>query len=271
MAKESPVASLAAKPIQTQIAVLCGILVVLGGLFYQVSYSTGEEELEQSVRSYKNLEKEQLGLKVREKEWKELLKAKKDLDLTINTNQVSLPKDADLNSFIDHLQGQAAVAGVSFKSWKRNDEVPAGTYVKVPIAVVVVGNFHQILKYFFLLGEKETTKRIITIEDFSMLPEESGPDEVLLKASFRATAFRQADGAKTFVAKKEKKEKKAPKKKSGIEKVKEAREKRATQAKDAVDTKVQPAKVAPTTNGTPQPAPTSPGEPEGSNNTGAQL
>ncbi len=269
MAKESPVATLAAKPIQTQIAVLCGILVVLGGLFHQLSYSAGEEELEQSTRIYKNLEKEQRDLKVREKEWKELLKEKKDLDLTINTNQVSLPKDADLNSFIDHLQGQAAVAGVSFKSWKRNDEIPAGTYVKVPIAVVVVGNFHQILKYFFLLGEKETTKRIITIEDFSMVPEKSGPDEIFLKASFRATAFRQADGAKTFVAKKEKKQ--APKKKSGIDKVKEAREKRETQVKDAVDKKVEPAKAAPTTNGTPQPVPTSPSEPEGSNNTGAEL
>ncbi|MBL4635613.1 MAG: type 4a pilus biogenesis protein PilO [Kofleriaceae bacterium] len=271
MAKESPIATLAAKPIQTQIMVLCGILVVLGGLFYQMSYSAGEEELEQSVRSYKNLEKAQNDLKIREKEWKELLKAKKDLDLTINTNQVSLPKDADLNSFIDHLQGQAAVAGVSFKSWKRNDEVSAGAYVKVPIAVEVVGNFHQVLKYFFLLGEKETTKRIITVEDFSMVPEKSGgPDEILLKASFRATAFRQADGAKTFVAKKEVK-KKAPKKKSGIDKVKEAREKRETQVKDAVDKKVQPAKAAPTTSGTPKPVPTSPSELEGSNNTGSQL
>lgn len=271
MAKESAVAQLAAKPVGVQIAILCGVLVVLGGLYYQLSYSTGEEDLVSADRAYKNLEKKQTALKVRETEWKKLLKAKTELDKTINTNQVSLPKDADLNSFVDHLQGQAAVAGVSFKSWSRNNEIAAGSYVKVPIAVQVVGNFHQILKYFFLLGEKETTTRIITVEDFRLTPDTSGgPDDIFLKASFRATAFRQADGAAVFVAPK-KDGAKDTKKKSGIDKVKEAREKREADVKSAVDAKGETTSPAAAKKAESAPTPTTPSGVDRLKNPGAQL
>lgn len=269
MAKESAVAQLAAKPIGTQVAILCGVLVVLGGLYYQLSYSTGEEDLKSAEAGYKSEVKKQKALKQREADWKQLLKDKKQLDESISSNQVSLPKAADLNSFVDHLQGQAAVAGVSFKSWSRNNEIAAGTYVKVPIAVQVVGNFHQILKYFHLLGEKETTARIITVEDFSLTPDtNTESDAVLLKASFRATAFRQADGAAVFVAPK-KKAATDEKKKSGIDKVKEAREKREADVKKSVDADTE--KKTPSAETPEGAAPTAPSGVDRIKNPGAQL
>jgi Tfp pilus assembly protein PilO len=106
----------------------------------------------------------------------------------LSKNQVSLPRTAALPSFIGHLQRQAAVAGVSFKNWSREDEEPVAGYIKVPVAIEVVGSFHQILKYFYLLSK---TKRIITVENFSLSQERSESEEVLLKAKFRATTFRQ--------------------------------------------------------------------------------
>ncbi len=226
MAQDSAIAKLAAKPLGTQVMILVGVLVVLGLLYYQTSYSPGSEELSSAESRYKRLRKKQKDLVKSEKEWTKLVDAKNDLERKMKANQVSLPRDADLNSFIDHLYSQASVAGVSFKSWSRKNEIPVAGYVKVPIAVEVIGSFHQILKYFYLLGEKEITKRIITIENFSMVPERGNTSEVRLKASFRATAFRLADGAQPYKAPEE-----SPK--TGIEGIKEAKAARDAKVKEA--------------------------------------
>ncbi|MCP4446154.1 MAG: type 4a pilus biogenesis protein PilO [Myxococcales bacterium] len=192
MASESPIAKLAAKPLNYQLGVLVACIVVICGLYYQFFYSSLDEELVSSKSRYTRLENDNKKAKKREEEYKKLVKDKVELERTLSSNQVSLPATAALPSFSGHLQRQAAVAGVSFKKWDRLPEVAATGYVKVPVSVQVTGNFQQVLKYFYLLSK---TKRIITIEDFSLTPEKNDSDDVLLKAIFRATTFRQEDGA----------------------------------------------------------------------------
>lgn len=216
---ESPIAKLAAKPLNYQLAVLAACLLGMSGFYYQFFYSSLDEDLASAKGQYTRLENDNKKAKEREEEWKQMVKDKEELDRTLNTNQVSLPATAALPSFIGHLQRQAAVAGVSFKNWSRKPEQPVAGYVKVPVSIQVIGNFHQILKYFHLLGK---TQRIITIEDFALTPEKSDSDDVLLKADFHATTFRQEDGAVPKTA--------AKKPKSGmINKVKDARAKKEAQ------------------------------------------
>jgi type IV pilus assembly protein PilO len=193
MAKESFTAQLAAKPLSHQVGILLGTMLALGLFYYQFFYSTLDEDLQTAKSGNVAAEQRNDELKVRQQEWAEMVTAKEELDIQLSTNQVSLPETADLASFIGHMQRQAAVAGVSFRNWSRLKEEVLPAYVKVPISIEVVGSFHQILKYFHLLGK---TKRIITVEDFA-LTEDKGAlaDDVLLKATFRASTFRQPDGA----------------------------------------------------------------------------
>ncbi len=222
MASESPIAKLAAKPLGYQVGVLAACVLALGGLYYQFFYSSLDEELSSATSQYSRLENENKKAKTREIEWKKMVEEKEELDRTLSTNQVSLPATAAIPSFIGHLQRQAAVAGVSFKKWSREEEIPVTGYVKVPISIEVIGSFHQVLKYFHLLSK---TKRIITVEDFSLTPEKSDSDVVLLKAQFRATTFRQEDGAVP---------KPVAKPKSGmVDKVKDAKAKREAQVEAA--------------------------------------
>ncbi len=226
MASESPIAKLAAKPLNFQLGVLVASLLAICGLYYQFFYSSLDEDLTGAKGHYTRLENDNKKAKAREKEWKKMVKDKEELDRTLAANQVSLPATAALPSFIGHLQRQAAVAGVSFKNWSRKPEEPVAGYVKVPVSIQVIGNFHQILKYFHLLGK---TKRIITIENFSLTPEKSDSDDVLLRADFRATTFRQPDGAVPA--------KKKDGTKSGmINKAKDAKEKKEAQLESATGT-----------------------------------
>lgn len=192
MASESPISKLAALPLKHQVAVLIGTMVVLFGGYHQLYYSSLGDELKSAEGQYTRHETKSAELKQKEAEWKKMIQDKEDLDLKLSNNQVSLPRTSDLPSFIGHLQNQAAVAGVTFRNWSRLPEAPVANYVKVPVAIQVVGTFHQILKYFYLLGK---TKRIITVEDFTIKPQPDNSDTVYLAAEFRATTFRQADGA----------------------------------------------------------------------------
>lgn len=236
MASESPIAKLAAKPLNYQIGVLVACLLAICGIYYQFFYSSLDEELQNAKGQHTRLENDNKKAQQRKREYKKMVKDKGDLDKTLNSNQVSLPATAALPSFVGHLQRQAAVAGVSFKNWSRQPEEAVSGYVKVPVSVQIIGNFHQILKYFHLLGK---TKRIITIENFNLTPEKSGSDDVLLKANFRATTFRQPDGA-------------APKKvdvaKPVLDNPKDAKAKKEGQLEDATGGKTD-AKGNPATSG----------------------
>ena len=225
MASESPISKLAAQPLKNQIAILVVAMVVIFGAYHQLYYSSMGEELQNAESQYSRHEQQSQELKQKEVEWKEMIQEKEALDLKLSTNQISLPRTSDLPSFIGHLQRQAAVAGVTFRNWSRRKEGPVQSYVKVPVAVEVYGTFHQLLKYFYLLGK---TKRIITIEDFSIKPFKGNSDAVLLKAVFLATTFRQADGAAPPPSA-------TPPPKSGmIDKANDAREKKEAQV-NAVD------------------------------------
>ena len=220
MASESPISQLAAQPLKNQVVILCFTMVVLFGLYHQLYYSSMQEELENAEAQYTRHEQQGSDLKKKEIEWKKMIQEKEALDVKLSTNQVSLPRTSDLPSFIGHLQRQAAVAGVTFRNWSRKDESAVQGYVKVPVAVEVYGSFHQLLKYYYLLGK---TKRIITIEDFSFEPIRGTSDVGLLKANFRATTFRQADGAAPPASE-------APPPKSGmVDKAKDARAKKEAQ------------------------------------------
>ncbi len=219
MASESPISKLAALPLQHQVAVLVGTMVVLFGGYHQLYYSSLGDELENSISQYSRHEKKSGDLKKKENEWKQMIQDKEALDNKLGANQISLPITSDLASFIGHLQQQAAVAGVTFRKWSRLPEKTVQTYVKVPVSVAVFGTYHQIFKYFYLLGK---TKRIITVENFSIKPVDENSETIYLNASFRATTFRQANGAVPKASKK------APK--SGmIDKVKDARAKKEAQ------------------------------------------
>ena len=223
MASESPISKLAAMPLKNQVAVLIGTMVILFGGYHQLYYSSLGDELTSAEGQYTRHEKKSAELKQKETEWKKMIQDKEELDLKLSSNQVSLPVTSDLPSFIGHLQNQAAVAGVSFRNWSRLPEGPVANYVKIPVSIQVIGTFHQILKYFYLLGK---TKRIITVEDFTISPQLGNTDTVYLAAKFRATTFRQADGAAAAA-------KKAPPKSGMIDKAKDARAKKEAQVEAA--------------------------------------
>lgn len=190
MARRDLAGELARKPLVVKLAVLGGILAVLGFFYWQFFYSTLSDEQRKLTNERKKLVKQEASYKKREKEWIELLQKKELLDDQIKKNRITLPASSELPAFFMHLQKQAAAAGVTIVKWSRKNESAVETYVKVPVQLNVTGTFYQIKNYFRLLGK---TDRIISVGGLSMKPSKVKNDEIILNTTFTAITFRQKD------------------------------------------------------------------------------
>ena len=195
MAKKSSsniATQLAEKPLKTQLGILVAVLVVLGFLYWQFFYSSLSEEKTNVESQFTSLQQENDKLKKREIEYNELIKRKDEIDLKLKKGRLSLPATADLASFIGNLQRQAAAAGVRFNNYKVLAEINEETFVRVPVEIEVIGTYFQLMKYMKLLYD---TKRIITVEDITFANNSRNGSDQRLTSKFRATTFRQPNGA----------------------------------------------------------------------------
>jgi type IV pilus assembly protein PilO len=177
-------------PLGTKIGVFAALAVLLGVGYWYLFYSDLEEQLRVGKAQAKKLSTDATKLKERQKQYRDLVDKKKDIEVAVTRNQVALPASSELPAFFVSLQSQAVAANVQVTTWDRGDESPVETYVKVPVKLTVRGDFYQIVEYFKLLYE---TRRIITVQDLNISSPTREGDKVVLTASFTASTFRQAD------------------------------------------------------------------------------
>src|SRR5581483_1751901 len=78
-----------------------------------------------------------------------------------------LPKKDDIEQFIESVQAQIELAGLSKVASVREAAMPVEMYVKIPIKMSLTGSYHQINHFFKQIGD---LKRIVNIEDLSLEP-----------------------------------------------------------------------------------------------------
>lgn len=206
-------AQLAKQPPAKKAAILGAILAALGLLYWQFYYSGLTETRTSETSKRGRLQQEQQKLDADIKRMNELKVEHAKLKKGIEAIQLALPTEAELPSFIDHLQVKAGDAGVNFRSWDRAKEVQVEQYIKVPMKVEVTGNFYQIMHYFNLLGpslpdrrqkeveeetgiaERRPSERIVTIENLTLGDARVRNEEVILTAEFTASTFRKEAAA----------------------------------------------------------------------------
>jgi type IV pilus assembly protein PilO len=177
-------------PTGTKVGVFVGIAALLGFVYWYMFYGDLAEQLEAGKGEARKLAADEVKLKERQKQYRELLDKKKNIEDGLAKNQIALPASSELPSFFVSLQSQAIAASVQLVNWNRADEIPVETYVKVPVKMEVRGDFYQIVQYFKLLFE---TRRIITVENLIISDPVKDGDQLLLSARFTASTFRQAD------------------------------------------------------------------------------
>ncbi len=186
---------IAAMALGAKLGVVVGAMALLAGGYWYFFYGDMLDEQAQLDKDRVRLEKEKREYEKRKQEYlafrnevNALLEEQKEL-LRV------LPKRDDIEQFIENVQAQIELAGLSKVESVREAAQPVEMYVKIPIKMSLIGTYHQIDHFFKLVGE---LKRIVNIEDLSLDPVTLGvgPEQInQLKANFTATTFMFTDKA----------------------------------------------------------------------------
>jgi type IV pilus assembly protein PilO len=178
---------LAATPIAVKLGALLGVVALLCGGYWYFFYDDLTTQEAQTLRRTDELNKEKEEYEKRKREYlayrnevAQLLEEQKAL------LQV-LPKTDDIEQFIENIQAQVELAGLTKVSSTREAPIGMDLYTKIPIRMSAVGSYHQINQFFKAVGE---LKRIVNIEDLSISPSDKVVNGAIqLKANFVATTF----------------------------------------------------------------------------------
>jgi type IV pilus assembly protein PilO len=184
-----------------KLAVLVGVVVLIAVGYWFVFYGALSDELENKKIQYTTL--------LRQKQEAIQAKASYDRDsrrldeLKENFSQqiLALPAETNMSSFLDNLNAQAELVGLEILSVKPQSEQSTENYMRIPVELKLSGSFHQLAKFFYLVGNLD---RIINIENIVLSTSTVDKTATVLDAEVLATTFRSLQVAHS--AKGEKKE-----------------------------------------------------------------
>lgn len=185
------IASLA---LAAKLGIVVGAVVFLAGGYYYFFYGDMLEEQGQLEKDRDRLTREK---KDYEKRKQEYLAFRNEVNALLEEQKELLrvlPKRDDIEQFIESVQAQIELSGLSKVSSVRDAAQPVEMYIKIPIKMSLSGTYHQINHFFKQVGD---LKRIVNIENLSLEPMTAGATPLdqanQLKANFIATTFQFVD------------------------------------------------------------------------------
>jgi type IV pilus assembly protein PilO len=189
---------IAAIALPAKIMGLLAAIALLGGGYWYFFYSDLMDERAQLESESDKLNKEK---KEYEQRKLEMLAFRNEVNSLLEEQKELLrvlPKDDDIEQFIEAVQAQIELSGLSKVSSIREAALPVEMYVKIPVRMSLIGTYHQINRFFKNVGD---LKRIVNIEDLALapavdLPASAGSAPNLLRANFVATTFKFVEKSK---------------------------------------------------------------------------
>ncbi|MCU0663998.1 MAG: type 4a pilus biogenesis protein PilO [Myxococcota bacterium] len=188
---------LAKVPLSRKIAVLVVFVFLIGVGFWFQFYTPVTEELDNLKTQYAQLEEQQNEARQRKATYDRDRRRRDELEKNFVQQIKALPADAQISAFLNKLSIQAELVGLEILSVKPTEEEAAEYFVRIPVELQMRGTFHQLSKFFYLVGNLD---RIINIENISFEAEQADESSTILKSKVLATTFRSAQPGEAMAA-----------------------------------------------------------------------
>lgn len=178
---------------------ITAILMVLAGVaYYVLFYGELDDKITRARREESTLRGE-----LAEARQTEQLYQKDLTELTERQQRQSrlakvLPNTTEYPAFLSSIQSVANVSGILLTAWAPSPEQVDKFYARVPMTLALEGRFHQIAKFFYQIGQLD---RIINMENIVMIEPKLVDNDVVMKVSALATAFRTLATTETAAGK----------------------------------------------------------------------
>jgi type IV pilus assembly protein PilO len=188
---------IAKAPLGAKIGVVAAAWVLLTALNYFVfslPFGPSISEIEKRVKKA-DVEQKRLDQDFTEKtaianDLNRFRKEKELLEQKLAEALTELPDQKNLDELLRDFQDRAQKAGLEIVSIEPKDSKSEGFYARVPIAMSVSGNFHEIATFFDALGR---LKRIVNVGDIVLDKPRDLAGKVVVEAKFLLTTFMFVD------------------------------------------------------------------------------
>jgi Tfp pilus assembly protein PilO len=204
MAASGAMADFGRMPNSRKVLVFVIIGLVMGLLYWRFVFKGLREKVTAAEVSHQQLVDQNQKLEADIPKFAVLRQEMASLQKTIDENQKALPTEAEVPHFFETLERKMTESGVEITKWKKGNEEPVETFMKVPVEIELVGTFMQLKRFFASLVEQpvaptideqgvEERERIVSIENLSLTQPVGRNREMVLTAKFTAVTFRQDD------------------------------------------------------------------------------
>ncbi len=174
-------------PTKQKVAVLVLITLFFGVIFYFMFYSELITKSESLDRQTNALKQEKASYEEKKRQYNsfraEVMKLLEEQKELIKV----LPTDAEIPTFLQAVHAQGELSGLNILTFEQLPEQPRNFYAVIPVRMAISGSYHQILKFFYSVGQ---LKRIVNISNLSLGSPVATEQGVVLQASFLASTFR---------------------------------------------------------------------------------
>lgn len=98
-----------------------------------------------------------------------------------------LPERKDIEELLAQLNDIGKKSSLDISAVEPQPETPASFYARIPIKMVVSGNYHEIAMF---LQEVANLRRIVNVNNIRLTDAQVKNEKVVLKSEFQATTFR---------------------------------------------------------------------------------
>ncbi len=101
----------------------------------------------------------------------------KEIQISFASMLQQLPREKEVADLLIDISRTGLINGLEFQLFQPGAERPVDFYAELPIAMVVIGTYHQLGEFASGIA---ALPRIVTLHDFSMRPLESGSEQMTM-------------------------------------------------------------------------------------------
>jgi type IV pilus assembly protein PilO len=186
--------AIAKAPMAAKAGVVAAIVVLLTALNYFVfsiptfgsSISETEDRIAKIDVEQKRLDNDLIEKTAIANNLNQFRREKELLEQRLQEALAELPEEKKIDELLQLFQERARKAGLEISTIEPQPEVNEGFYARVPISMVVSGNFHEIVTFFDSLAR---LRRIVNVNDILLDAPKDAGGKVILNAKFLVTTF----------------------------------------------------------------------------------
>jgi type IV pilus assembly protein PilO len=166
-------------------------VVLIGLLYFVVFYSDVDNDLTSAKQNEVLLTSQLTEAQTSREEYQRDAEEKTRREQQARDQKKILPDDPETPTFLSTIQDVATTSGINLTSWSPTEQVPMDFYAKVPMKLTLNGKFHQVVKFFYGVGQQD---RIINVEDIQIKKAKAADD---VDVECLVTAFRAIRAGET--------------------------------------------------------------------------